>query len=223
MWKSGNASLNNEGVKEEMTEKIRMLFFSRSVVSDSLQPHELQPVSHHLPRFVQVHVRCIGDAIQLSHPLMPSSPANIGNLISGSTAFSKPSLENWKFLVHVMLKPSMQDFKHDLISMGDDCNIQIVWTFFSTTLLRNWDEDWPFPVPCPLLGFPDLWTYWECSTLIASYFRVLENSIGISLHTLALFTTVLPKAHMTSYSWSSGSGWLTTPLWLTGSLRSFFV
>ena len=32
------------------------------------------PVTHHLPKFAQVHVHCIGDAIQSSHPLMPSSP-----------------------------------------------------------------------------------------------------------------------------------------------------
>ena len=34
-------------------------------------------------------------------------PANVGNLISGTSAFSKPSLDNWKFSVHVMLKPSL--------------------------------------------------------------------------------------------------------------------
>ena len=33
------------------------------------------PVSHHLPKFAQVQVHCIGDAIQSSHPLMPSSPS----------------------------------------------------------------------------------------------------------------------------------------------------
>ena len=33
------------------------------------------PVPHHLPEFVQVHVHCIGDAVQPSHPLMPSSSA----------------------------------------------------------------------------------------------------------------------------------------------------
>ena len=37
-------------------------------------------------------------------------PVNIGNLISGSSAFSKPSLNIWKFLAHVMLKPSMKQF-----------------------------------------------------------------------------------------------------------------
>ena len=47
-------------------------------------------------------------------------PVNVvGNLISGSFTFSKPSLDIWKFLVHVMLKHSMQDFKHDLVTMGD--------------------------------------------------------------------------------------------------------
>ena len=45
--------------------------------------------------------------------------ANVGNLISGSSSFSKPSLDIWKFLIHIMLKPSMQDFKHHLTSMGD--------------------------------------------------------------------------------------------------------
>ena len=39
-----------------------------------------------------------------------------------------------------MLKPSMQDFKHDLISMGDECNCLIA-QFFGTTLLGDWDED----------------------------------------------------------------------------------
>ena len=37
-------------------------------------------------------------------------PVNVGNLISGSFAFSKPSLNIWKFLAHVMLKPSMKQF-----------------------------------------------------------------------------------------------------------------
>ena len=43
---------------------------------------------------------------------------NVGCLIPGFSSFSKPSLEIWKFLVHIMLKPGMQNFKHDLASMG---------------------------------------------------------------------------------------------------------
>ena len=54
----------------------------------------------------------------LEFPCFLYNPANIGNLISGSSAFSKPSLDVWKFLIHVMMKPSMQDLKH-ITSMGD--------------------------------------------------------------------------------------------------------
>ena len=39
-------------------------------------------------------------------------PANVGNLISGSTAFSKTSLYIWKFTVHVLLKPGLENFEH---------------------------------------------------------------------------------------------------------------
>ena len=84
---------------------------------------------------------------------------NVGNLISDSFAFSKHSLDIWKFLVHIMLKPSMQDFKNDLTSMGDEYNCPMVNTFFSTTLLGNWDEDQHFPVLWPLWGPPELLTY----------------------------------------------------------------
>ena len=51
------------------------------------------------------------------------------------------SLDISKFLIHVMLKPSMQDFKPDFASMGDECSYPMVSIFFSTTLLGNWDED----------------------------------------------------------------------------------
>ena len=44
-------------------------------------------------------------------------PTNVDNLISGSFAFSKPSLYIWKFSVHMVLKPSLKDFEHNLASM----------------------------------------------------------------------------------------------------------
>ena len=73
----------------------------------------------------------------LEFPCFLCYPANVGNLISGSLYFSKPSLDIWEFLVHIMLKSSIQDFKHDFTSMGDECNCPMVSTFFSTTLLGN--------------------------------------------------------------------------------------
>ena len=41
-------------------------------------------------------------------------PTDIGDLISGSTAFSKSSLYIWKFSVHILLQPSLKDFEHYL-------------------------------------------------------------------------------------------------------------
>ena len=44
-------------------------------------------------------------------------PSDVGKLISGSSAFSESSLYIWKILVHTLLKPSLEDFDHDLASM----------------------------------------------------------------------------------------------------------
>ena len=87
-------------------------------------------------------------------------PTDAGNLIFGSSAFPKSSLYIWKFLVHILLKPSLKDFKHYLASMWNECNRAIVWTFFGIALLWDWNENWPFPVLWPLLSFPNLLTYW---------------------------------------------------------------
>ena len=77
----------------------------------------------------------------LKLPFLLYNPTNVGNLNPSSFSFSRPSLDIWKFLVHIMLKPSMQDFKHGLTSMGDECDYPMISTFFGTTLLGNWDED----------------------------------------------------------------------------------
>ena len=44
-------------------------------------------------------------------------PADVGNLISGSSAFSKSSLNIWKFTIHVLLKPGMENFEHYFTSV----------------------------------------------------------------------------------------------------------
>ena len=53
-------------------------------------------------------------------------PEDIGNLISGSSAFSKTSLNIWKFTVHVLLKPGLENFEHDFTNMGDESNCAVV-------------------------------------------------------------------------------------------------
>ena len=51
---------------------------------------------------------------------------DVGNLISGSSAFSKPSLNIWKFMVHVLLKPGLENFEHYFTSVWDECNCVVV-------------------------------------------------------------------------------------------------
>ena len=87
-------------------------------------------------------------------------PVDIGNLISGSSTFSKSSLNIWKFSVHVLLKPSLENFQHYFASMWDECNCAVVWTFFGIAFLSDWNENWFFPVLWPLLSFPKLLAYW---------------------------------------------------------------
>ena len=87
-------------------------------------------------------------------------PADVGDLISGSSASSKTSLNIWKFMVHVLLKPGSENFEHYFASMWNERNWVVVWTFFEIALLWDWNENWPFPVPWPLLSFPNLLAYW---------------------------------------------------------------
>ena len=62
----------------------------------------------------------------------------------------------------------------------------------------------------------------ECSTFIASSFKIWNISTGIPSPLLALFVVMLPKAHLTSHSRMSDSRWVITPLWLSGSWFFFF-
>ena len=83
---------------------------------------------------------------------------DVGNLISGSFAFSKPSLYIWN-LVHVLLRTSLKDFEHCLAGMWNECYCTVVWAFSGIALLWDWNEYWPLQVLWPLLSFPNLCAY----------------------------------------------------------------
>ena len=87
-------------------------------------------------------------------------PADVSNLISGSSAFSKTNLNIWMFTVHVFLKPGLENFEHYFPSVWDECNCAVIWAFFGIVFLWDWNENWPFLFLWPLLSFPDLLTYW---------------------------------------------------------------
>ena len=82
------------------------------------------PISLRIFRFVMIHTvkgfSIVNEAeidIFLEFLSFLYGPTNVGNLISGSSAFFKPTLYIWKFLVYVLLKPSLKDFEHYFASM----------------------------------------------------------------------------------------------------------
>ena len=66
-------------------------------------------------------------------------PVDIGNLISGSSSFSKSSLNIWKFMVHVLLKPGLENFVHNFTSMWDKCNCAVYLTE-AEDIKKSWQE-----------------------------------------------------------------------------------
>ena len=70
------------------------------------------------PQFAVIHtIKAFGVISKAKHVFMELScffhdPADVGNLISGSSAFSKTSWNIWKFMVHVLLKPGLENFEH---------------------------------------------------------------------------------------------------------------
>ena len=82
-----------------------------------------------------------------------------------------------------------------------------------TDIFQSCGHCWIFQICCHI----------ECSTFTTSSFRIWNSSAGIPSLPLALFVVMLSKAHLSSYSKMSGSRWVITPSWLSGSWRSFFV
>ena len=119
----------------------------------------------------------------------------------------------------LLLKPGLKNFEHYFTSMWDECNCVVVWalpffgTGMKTELFQSCGHWWVFQI---------CW-HIECSTFTASSFRIWNSSTGIPSPPLVLFIVILPKAHLTSHFRMSGSRWMITPLWLSGSWRSFFV
>ena len=100
------------------------------------------------PQFVVIHTvksfSIVYEAkvdVSLEFSCFLYAPTNVGNLISGSSAFSNSSLNIWRFLVHILWKPSLENFEHYFASMWDKCNNAVVWTLFGIAFLWDWN-DW---------------------------------------------------------------------------------
>ena len=135
-----------------------------------------------------------------------NDPTDVGNLTSGSSAFSKSSLNIWKFmdLLACEMSTTVQKFEHSLA-------LPFFGIGMKTDLFQSCDHYWVFHI---------CW-HIECSTFTASSFSIWNSSTGIPSPPLALFIVMLPRAHLALHSRMSGSRWVITPSWLSGSWRSF--
>ena len=90
-----------------------------------------------------------------------------------TSAFSKTSLNIWKFTVHILLKPGLENFKHCFTSVWDEHNCAVVWAFFGigmkTDIFQSCGHCWVFQICWHIEG----------STFIASSFRIW-NREGLS-------------------------------------------
>ena len=143
---------------------------------------------------------------------------DVGNLISASSIFSKSNLNIWKFTVHVLLKPGLENFEHYFASVWDECKCAVVWTLFALGDFFGIGMKTNFFQSCGHCWVSQICWHIECSTLTS--FKIWNCSAGILSAPWASFIEMLPKAHLTSYFRMSGSRWVITPSWLSGSWRS---
>ena len=104
-----------------------------------------------------------------------NDPTDVGNLISSSSAFFKSNLNIWNFMVHILLKPGLENFEHFFASVWDECNCVVVSAFFGIVFFCDWNENGHFPVPWPLLCFPNLLAY------LVLHFQASSLTIEIDL------------------------------------------
>ena len=105
-------------------------------------------------------------------------PGNVGNLISGSSALSKTSLNIWKFTVHVLLKPDLENFEHYFTSVWDECNCAVVWALFyySCSLFVLYFEIMSFPFSCVKTYFYRIIVMVNGSFLYSSCDKILKHT-----------------------------------------------
>ena len=127
---------------------------------------------------------------------------------SGSSGFTYCWHLAWKILSITLIacetSAIVRSFEHSLALPFFGIGIK-------TDLFQSYGHCWVFQI---------CWNI-ECSTFTASSFRIWNSSIGILSPPLALFIAMLPKAHLILHSRMSGSRWVITRSWLSGSWRSF--
>ena len=153
------------------------------------------------PRFVMINTVkgfSIAELDVLEFSCFFHHPTNVANLIAASSAFSKSSLNIWKFMGHVLLKPGLENFEHYFASVWDERNCAVVWTFFGSALLWDWKDR--ILVLWLLLSFPNLLAYFillivDNYSFFTSVFSALWSGTSISW----------PKLCALKYLWNGKS------------------
>ena len=158
--------------------------------------------SHHfknLSQFVVIHTvkgfgivnkAEVGVFLELS--CFFDDPSDVGNLIFGSSVFSKTSLNIWKFMVHILLRRilSITSLACEMSSIVQYFEHSLTLPFFGiwmkTDLFQSCGHCWVFQI---------CWDI-ECSIFTASSFRIWNSSTGIPPAPLALFIEILPKGQL---------------------------
>ena len=136
------------------------------------------------PQFIVIHTVKGFDIVNkaeinvfLKLPSFFHDGVDADDLICGSLAFSKTSLNIRKFTDHILLKPGFENFKHCFTSMWDECNCVVVWAFsgiafeigMKSDLFQSYGHCWVFQI---------CW-HIECSAFTASSFRIWNSSTGM--------------------------------------------
>ena len=99
------------------------------------------------PQFVVIHTIKGFGIVNKAEVVIPElscffdDPANVDNLISASSAFSKSNLNICKFMIQILLKPGLENFEHYFTSVWDECNCLVVWALFGIAFLWDWNEN----------------------------------------------------------------------------------
>ena len=104
------------------------------------------PLFENFPQFVMIHTvkgfNIVNEAevdVFLEFSCFCYDQMDVGNLISCPSAFSKSSLNIWNFLIHILLKPTLENFEHYFASVWNEGNCVVVWTFFAIAFLWDWN------------------------------------------------------------------------------------
>ena len=104
-------------------------------------------------------------------------PEVVGNLSSDSSAFSKSSLNIWKFLVHILLMPSLENLGHYFASVWDEWNCTTVWKFIGTSFFLGLEWKLNISSPVATAGFSKFAGILSANIIFLCFFALITEDV----------------------------------------------